>query len=235
MGRIVTSKGPYLAADAGEGAGVAGVAAEVHPVPRAGKGPGAPERRVPAQPPPGEVPGFGAGQCQFTDVGLFVPVQLDDPFLWDPPAAKVGADPQRNDEGRGLGVQQLTNGRQVEMVVMIMGDDNGVQDRQIGQRKRHRMHPRRADELGRRHPVPPDRVGQHVVTVQFDQRGRMPEPGHAQVGRLHCRDRRDQGYRTLRVPAIAPGDEFRDQAEHVLADDHVGRLGVVETGVGEVR
>ena len=54
------------------------------------------------------------------------------------------------------------------------------------------MHPGRADQFGRRDPFTPDRVGQHVMAVELDQCGRVPEPGDAQVGGLRCRDRGDQ-------------------------------------------
>ena len=63
------------------------------------------------------------------DRGLLVPVQLDDPILRDSPAAQVGADTERDEERRGLGAQQLPHRRQVEVVVVIMGDDDRVEPR----------------------------------------------------------------------------------------------------------
>ena len=54
--------------------------------------------------------------------------------------------------------QQRADRRQVEVVVVVVGDQHGVDRRQLVQRHRHRVQPGRAEQRGRRDPVAPHRV-----------------------------------------------------------------------------
>ncbi len=221
-------------ADLGEGGGVTGVPAEVDAVPRTGDGPRAPQRRVPLQPAAGEVPRFRAGQCQLTHHVLLVPVEFDDAVLRHPPTAQVGTDPERDQERRGLGEQQAAHGRQVEVVVVVVGDDDGVQHRQVRQRQRDRVQPRRSDRQRRRHPLAPHRVGEHVPAIDLDQGSGMSEPGDGQLARHGRGTPGDQRDRPGRAPGTAVPDQRRDHRDCLTGSQDVTRLGVVEGAIGEV-
>ena len=185
-------------ADAGEGRGVAGVAAEEHPVCRAGDDPGGPQRGVPGEEPPGEVPGLGAGQREAGHRRRAVPVQLDDPVLRHAPAAQVFPDAQGDDEGRGLLAQQGPHRREVQVVVVVVADQHGVDRGQALHRHGRRMQPGGAQQRGRRHPLPPHRVDEHAPPVDLQQGAGVTEPGDRQVAGL-LRDLRDrQRYRSAR-------------------------------------
>lgn len=70
------------------------------------------------------------------DLGAFVPVELAQPVRRHPPALQVGADAERDGEDR-VRTGQLLDGRQVEVVVVVVRDHHDVDRPQRGQRYRY--------------------------------------------------------------------------------------------------
>jgi hypothetical protein len=70
---------------------------------------------------------------------------------------EVGPDAERHEEARAPR-RQLAHGRHVEMVVVVVRDEHGVDRRQVGERDRRRMEALRPDRNGR-HALGEDQIG----------------------------------------------------------------------------
>ena len=110
-----------------------------------------------------------------------LPVALDDAMGGHPPRLEVGTDAERNDEDGTGQLAELTDGVHVEVVVVVVRDDDGINPAQTGQRHRRRVQPLGPDVLARAATVAPDRIEQDPSTVELDQARRVPEPGDVQT------------------------------------------------------
>ena len=124
----VTSNGPCSRADLGVPGEVAGVAGVEDLAARAGDHPGAPERAVAAQPPAGEVLGGGGG-----DAPARRPGALSDQSsstirsAGTPHRSRCAPTPSGTRNGADWPVEQRLHGGHVEVVVVVVGDQDGVQ------------------------------------------------------------------------------------------------------------
>ena len=83
-------------------------------------------------------------------VRALIPVEFDDAVVGYAPRAQVGTDTERHEERGPLGAGQREDGVDVEMVVVVVADDHGVERGQPFQFHRRRMQPMRADDVRRR-------------------------------------------------------------------------------------
>ena len=229
-------EGPVVGADPGEAVGVSGVAAEVRAVPRPEDRPRGPQRGVARQETAGEVPRRGADQPQLADSGLGVPVQFDDPLGGDVPLPQVRADTEGHHERRPLGAHQVQHGVHVEVVVVVVADHHGVEFGQGLQRQRDRVQPLGADRARRRAAVAPDRVGEHAVAVDLQQRRGMAEPVHRQRLGSRVDGRCGEGYGAAGAAGRPAGDHVEQDQPVLLGVELERRCGfeVVEHPVAVV-
>ncbi|COW41395.1 Uncharacterised protein [Mycobacterium tuberculosis] len=136
-------------ADLGEALGVSGITAEVGAMVRPNKRPRGPQCGVAAQEPSREVPCRHADHGELIDLSALVPVELNNAILRNTPRPKVGADPERHKERGPLHADQRNHGVDIEMVVVVVADDHGVDGRESCQLHRRRMQALGADDVGR--------------------------------------------------------------------------------------
>ena len=231
-----------VAADGGEAGEVAGVAAVEDAVPGPGHHPGGPQRPgVVAQAAAAEVLPGGGRERQAADARRFVPVQLAQPGGRHAPALQVGADAQRHGED-GVRAGQRPDGGQVEVVVVVVGDDDGVQRQQVGQRHRHRVQPLRPGEGERGAPRAEDGVEQDAVPVDLGEDGGVAQPRQPQAARrgggAGCRGggprpRRRRGGRP--PDAVGAAQQLRQHRQHGAGGHGAGGPLVAEGPAAELR
>jgi hypothetical protein len=112
------------------------------------------------------------------DGGALPPIQLGDTPGRDAPRLQVRADTQAGKEAH-LALGQLQHGGVVEMIVVVVRDDDGVERREVAQLDRHRVKALRTGKAYGRHALTPHRIGQHPNSVELQQERRMAEPGDA--------------------------------------------------------
>jgi hypothetical protein len=194
----------------------AGIAAEEHRVPRRADDHRRPQRGVAVpQPAPREMlrrPGRDRKPGIRQRVG-FPPVELGDLPGRHAPGFQVHADAEGRDEGHAT-LRQLAHGCAIEVVVVVVRDDDGVDRRQRAQGDRHRLEPLRPEEPERRCARPPHRVGQDPVAVDLDEDGGVSEPRGAQAGARRARPgkaRIDRGQSAARSEALAAEEDFQNR------------------------
>ncbi len=112
------------------------------------------------------------------DARALPPVELD--RIRDSRVGEPCLEAERNDEERRpsrLRGERL-HARRVEMVVVVVRDDDGVDVRQVGERDPGRERALRAGEGERRRALGEDRIGQDVAAADLDQRARVADPCH---------------------------------------------------------
>ena len=87
----------------------------------------------------------------------------------------------RHDQGL-MRLPEPRDGRPVEMVVMVVGDQHRVDGRQVGEGDARRVDPLRAGEAHRARPLGVDRIDQDVAARHLEQVARMADQGDAQAG-----------------------------------------------------
>ncbi len=97
-----------------------------------------------------------------------------------PHALQVRTDPERREE-RHLPLGQLQDRRIVQVVIVIVRHDHGVDLGQLRDRHRHGLKALRARKRHGRRALAPHGIGQHTGAVDLQQHRRMPEPGGAQA------------------------------------------------------
>src|SRR5271166_5176784 len=97
----------------------------------------------------------------------FPPVEFNDTFGSYAPLLQVRTDSERRHE-RHVAPGEFTDGRVVQMVVVIVRDENEVHRRHRAQRNWHGLKALRAGEPGWRRARPPDRISQHAKTVDLE-------------------------------------------------------------------
>ncbi len=169
-----------VGADVAEALEVAGVAAVVDPVLLAGDHPGGPEGVLGvAQRPAAEVAGRGGGQGEAADPRRVVPVQFAQAVLGDAPVLQVRADAEGHGE-QGVRAGQLLDRGQVQVVVVVVGDHDGVDRAERGQRQGRGVQPLGSGEGERRAALTPHGVEQDPVTVDLREHSGVAHPGQAQ-------------------------------------------------------
>ena len=93
-------------------------------------------------------------------------------------------DSERHDVVRPVGALELDDRRLVEVVVVVVADDHGVEARDLGDAARHRVQALRPDEGRRRHAVAEDGVEEEPAAVELDDARRVAVPGDREVGGL---------------------------------------------------
>ena len=222
QGRVERPEPP---ADRAELGVVARIAGEEHPP--------SPRLHAPAAPQPpvaveeatrGEVACRRAGDpdrgASHLLLDVLPPVQLSRSL--DPPARHElgqadGHDPAR----RRLQANQAPDGVGVQVVVVVVGDEDQVQRRQLGQIE-GRGHPAHGPgESDRRGSTAPDGIGEHVDGPELEQGAGVPQPGHRQlaVRRPRTGRRRTGRGEQVRVAALeqrlqlSPGEAPAEKLE----------------------
>jgi hypothetical protein len=90
----------------------------------------------------------------------------------------VGPDPERAHERRGA-VLESDDRRVVEMVVVVVGDEDGIERRQVTDGEQRRKETLGADEVDRPDPFAPHRVGEEAMPIDLEQDRRMAQPRDA--------------------------------------------------------
>ena len=124
---------------------------------------GAPARRGPRRPERGvaaeaRAPRSAGPRCTSGSArrgASLVPVELDDPVVGNTPPAQVLAHARAGRRRRAPAVAQQLDGGQVEVVVVVVGDHDGVDRRQLVERDRRRVQPARADQRATARPARP--------------------------------------------------------------------------------
>jgi hypothetical protein len=110
---------------------------------------------------------------------LLPPLHLLDLRERHAPALEVRADAERDEEARAAR-RQVLHGLHVEVVVVVVRDEHGVDRRQVGERDRRRMEALRPDR-DRRHALGEDRVEQQAQPVDLDVDAGVADPEGAQA------------------------------------------------------
>lgn len=162
------------AADLGEPVAVAGVAREVHLAAlRVGEHPAAPQGAAGVEEAaPRPVVGGDEVEGDAADLAPLPPVQLVD--AGEAAAPEPAPEPGR-DQDRG-GARQAAQGRGVQVVVVVVADDDGVDGREGGPGDADRGDARRRAEDA----VGPDGVGEHGEAADPQDPAGMPGPGEGE-------------------------------------------------------
>lgn len=110
------------------------------------------------------------------------PIQFDDTSGRDAPAFQMRTHAERHHE-HCIPIRHGSNRRPIEMVIVVMGNHDDVDPRQLAQPNGRGIPPLGPDPTQRRRSLAPQGIGQHRHAIDLDQHGRVPEPGHTQSGR----------------------------------------------------
>src|SRR5580692_5776704 len=133
----------------------------------------------------GEVAGWQRGDGERSDLHLLHPVEFRASALIGAKAFQNGAYTQSGDPARppqGLHLSQTFHGARSQMIVVIVGNKNGVYGRQIVQRERWREEAFWTGPLGWTRALVPNRINEDAHAINFNQGGGVTEPGNAQAG-----------------------------------------------------
>src|SRR5580704_10156789 len=106
------------------------------------------------------------------------PIELDDLRRRNPPPFEVGADPERAHEHRGA-VLESDDRRVVEVVVVVVGDEHGIEGRQVTDGEQRRKETLGTGEADGPDPFAPHRVGEEAMPIDLEQDRRMAQPRNA--------------------------------------------------------
>jgi hypothetical protein len=124
------------------------------------------------------------------------------------------------------------------VIVVIVREEDGVERRQLGDRRRHGMKAARTGERQRRGALAEHRIGQDAHAVGLEQHRRVAEPRDAQAGRRrHLLPRRQRALdRQLdgRATIAAPEEEFAHDRQRIALQPRARAARVVEDAVAEL-
>ena len=226
---------PEALPDLGEVRAEAAVAAVKDALVRAKKRPSRPERPVfVVEKPPRRVAGRRSGDLHRPDGRLLPPVQLRNLLRGHAPRFEVCAHAERHHKPRRPR-RQFAHHARVEVVVVVVREDHGVERRKLGHRNRRFKEALHAKQPPRRGVRPDGRVGEEAFSVEFEQHRRVAEPCGADGGgggvgqrRAHRR-RRGRGCASVTRRKQAAANHFEKRRAEVGGQ----RLG--ETPVAVVR
>ena len=228
-------EGPHPGADLGEAARGARVAGEVGRVLRASHRPPRPQGLGLGETATGVVPSRGARQPDAAHLELVEPVEGRDALARHPPGAQVCVDPERHDVARAVGGFEKGDRGLVEVVVVVVRDQYGVDRREVLDLSRHGMEPPRTGEADGRGPVTEDGVKQEPNAVDLENRGRVAVPGHSELSRHRRRLGGHDRHLTGRSAASALTPRGGGDVHGLRPVGSMGRLGGVEPSLVEVR
>ena len=177
---------------------------------------------------PGRVLGRRADHRQPPELDAVPPVHLD--HLGDPPLPEPLAEPQRHEEPRLVLAGQAVHRRRVEVVIVIVGDHDRVDRREVGEGETRWDEAARPGEADRTRSVTPDGVSQNVDPVELDQERGVADPGGgrmrpvgADLGPVVREDRQRRSHRPPR------GEASQNEVAH--ADAHPVAVALIEIPV----
>ena len=130
---------------------------------------------------------WNAGELERTDRGLLPPVAFR--HLASTARPQEFGDSEGSEPcNRGIAAYEPPDGGSIEMVVVIVGENNGVDRWQIVEVDSGRHHAARTGETERRCPVTPDRIEQKIVSPDLDEKSRVSDPGDRERPRLCPRE-----------------------------------------------
>ena len=177
------------------------------------------------------------GHFDVAEARGLAPVELADAIRRHPPSFQMRAGAEGNDEDGAPSGREPPDRRHVEMVVVIVRDEHGVELGKILESDRRREKPPGPDPGRRRDPIAPDRVGEEAAAVDLDERGGVSEPRQPQAGLGRRGEVRGgaphDGNRPRRV-AFRTRRELETQGLQDVGGTHRERLdGVAEASVHE--
>jgi len=126
--------------------------------------------------------GRRADHRQSLDRHRFPPVELH--RVGDAAIGEPGLDAEGHDEQRVELPGQPADGRLVEMVIVVVGDQDEVDGGQVVEGDAGRGVAAHADEAAERPaPLGPGRIGQEGHAIELDQHGGVADPGHGRAAR----------------------------------------------------
>jgi len=160
------------------------------------------------------------------------PVELQDP-LDALPTQQIAIGQWHQEERLRVALGQGTQGRQIEVVIVIVGDDHEVDRRQVLQRHPRRHEAPGAQEGDRARRLGPDRIGQEGHVIHLHEQGRMTDPGEgrAAMPRVLPQERSVVGD-AIRSPRTA-SKEAGEAPEKERKADSEGAMGEWARGVQE--
>src|ERR1700691_498227 len=117
-------------------------------------------------------------KSQVTEAARVPPIELDDLRRGNPPPFEVGPDPERAHERRST-VLESDDRRVVKVVVVVVGDEDGIEGRQVTDGEQRRKEAPGAGEVDGADPFAPHRVGEEAVSVSLEQDRGVAQPRDA--------------------------------------------------------
>jgi hypothetical protein len=115
------------------------------------------------------------------DLGLLVPVELADLFWFYAPAAEVVADAAGGDDPVGF-AGELLHGALVEVVVVVVGEEDGLERGQLANGDGRLVEALGAGEEDGRGAVGEDGVGEEEGALELEENGGVAEAPEGAVG-----------------------------------------------------
>ena len=198
---------------------IRGVPGEVDLARRRRHAPATPQRPVAvAEPARAEVPRRRAPDGKLADARFLPPVELEGVARAALPYERrqpEGHEPPRLRMRRG----QTPHGAVIQVVVVIVREQHGVDRREPGERDRGGHAAARACELNGRRALAPDGIREQVETPHLQQEGRMPDPGeHESIERRAWDREARHGHRERRRIGSARGGT-REAVDHLPFED----------------
>src|SRR5215831_5506113 len=124
------------------------------------------------------------GETDTVDLNLLPPVQLHDAVWWNAPVLEAFAHAERCEEGRrNARLGERDDGPTIEMIVVVVRDDDGVELRERIEPRRRRMKALGARERQGRSATAPHRVSEDAHSIDLDEQRRVAQPRDAKAGR----------------------------------------------------
>ena len=197
-----------------------------------------PERRVAiVRRAPGEVLRRRGGESQTADRHRLVPVELVYERVRHAVPREVRTDAERGDD-RHLLLCERFDRAAAEVIVVIVREHDGIERRQLVDRRRHRMKALRPGEAHRRDALAEDGIGEHALSVELEQHRAVPEPRHAEAGVRAAKPvcvRTLDGKRTRWVPHRVSEEVLAEQRQRAAPERRADPRGIPEDSVDELR
>ena len=184
-----------------------------------------------------EVARRSRSDAQLVDLSVLPPVQLDD--LSRTPTSNARTDTNGHHPGcPGASLSDLLGGGPVQVIVMIVREDDGIDRRKSVDRQGGIHDASRPNPLHWGRALTEDRVGQHIETRELQEHGGVADPGRRElrIARSWVRDRRARGRkRASRRRRRAPlATTFLHPPDHVPQPARfAARPGIAKRAVGQ--
>jgi len=131
------------------------------------------------------VAGRQGGDVDGADVNMAGPVERCAAGRRNAETLKNGVDAERGYEASSLKLRQFgqgADGSGAEMIVVVVGDDYGIDWRQVGKWKGRREETFGANPLGGSRTLLPDWIDEDANSIDLNQGGGVAHPGESEAG-----------------------------------------------------